>query len=63
MHERVSLITMIFSNPNQVNVVNDLSGNDAQAFVDKIDEASSRAFPRSQDKLTGFGSWIPCSVN
>ena len=41
MHERISLITMVFSDPNQVRIAGDLSGDDAQAFVDKIDEASS----------------------
>ena len=43
MHERISLITMVFSDPNQVRIAGDLSGDDAQAFVDKIDEASSVA--------------------
>jgi len=37
-YERISLITVIFSDRNQVKRVRNLSGDDAQAFVDKIDE-------------------------
>ena len=44
-HERISLITMIFSDKNQVKMVSNLSGDDAQIFVDKINEASSRTTP------------------
>lgn len=40
-HERISLITMIFSSSNQVRMVRSLSGNDAQAFVDEIDNVGS----------------------
>ena len=40
MDERVSLITMIFSDRNEIEMIGQLSGNDAQAFVDMIDEAS-----------------------
>ena len=43
MHERISLINTIFLNSDQVKFVRNLSGDDAQAFVDKIDEASSYA--------------------
>jgi hypothetical protein len=45
-HERVSLIAMIFSDPNQVKAVANLSGEDAQTFVDKINEASSSCSTR-----------------
>jgi len=38
-HERISLIISIFSDHNGVEVVGHLSGGDAQAFVDVIDEA------------------------
>jgi hypothetical protein len=41
VHENISLITMIFSDRNQVRMVGNLSGDNAQAFVDKIDKASS----------------------
>ena len=38
--ERISLITTIFVNYNQVGVVEQLSGDDAQTFIDTIDEVS-----------------------
>ena len=36
--ERVSLITAIFSDPDEIEVVKGLCGNDAQSFVDVVDE-------------------------
>jgi hypothetical protein len=39
-HERISLITTIFSDDNQVEMVRDLSGDDAQTFINTIDEVS-----------------------
>ena len=36
--ERVSLIVEIFSDHDQVETVRNLSGDDAQAFIDVIDE-------------------------
>ena len=41
--ERTALITSIFSDRREVEVVERLSGNDAQGFVDRIDEVSSNA--------------------
>lgn len=38
--ERTRLITTIFSDHNQVKMVEHLSGDDAQAFIDVIDEVS-----------------------
>ena len=38
--ERLSLITTTFSDHNQIEMVRHLSGDDAQAFVDMIDEVS-----------------------
>ena len=38
--ERTGLITSIFSDQDEVEVIEYLSGCDAQAFVDVIDEAS-----------------------
>ena len=38
--ERIDLIKSIFSDRDEVEVFNYLSGGDAQAFVDTIDEAS-----------------------
>ncbi|KAF9645422.1 kinase-like protein [Thelephora ganbajun] len=37
-NEHISLITSIFSNRNEVEVLGNLSGDDAQAFIDVIDE-------------------------
>ena len=39
-NERVRLVTSIFSDRHEVEVLKYLSGNDAQAFVDVIHEAS-----------------------
>ena len=44
MEERVSLIAQIFSDRDQVEMVNNLSGDDAQTFVDMVDEASFGPF-------------------
>jgi hypothetical protein len=54
--ERISLITTIFSDPDQVEMVSNLSGGDAQAFVDKIDEASSHTISRSKEEAIDYGS-------
>ena len=42
--ERVSLIMAIFSDSNEVDMVNHLQGDDAQIFVDLTDEVFSRFF-------------------
>ena len=39
-HKRIPLIESIFSDLDEVEVVGHLRGDDAQAFVDVIDEAS-----------------------
>ena len=41
MHEHISLVTMIFSDKNQAKMVSNLSGKDAQTFVDKLNEVRS----------------------
>ena len=38
MDERVSLIATIFADKNETEMVRNLSGDDAQAFIDVIDE-------------------------
>jgi len=38
--KRISLITKIFSDHDEVEVVGHLSGDDAQAFVDTVSEVS-----------------------
>ena len=40
VEERVSLIVKIFSDRDQVEMVKNLCGDDAQTFVDMMDEAS-----------------------
>ena len=42
MHERISLIKTIFSDHGEVEVVVQLSGDDAQTFVDIINEVCAR---------------------
>jgi len=53
-HERISLIATIFSDPNQVEMVGQLSGDDAQSFINTIDEVSSHIISRLQDKTINF---------
>ena len=40
MEERISLITAIFSDHDQVTVVGNLQGDDAQALVDVINQVN-----------------------
>ena len=40
VNERIPLITKIFSDNNQVEMVEHLSGDDAQDFINIIDEVS-----------------------
>ena len=53
MNERISLIMTIFLDHNQVEMVGNLSGDDAQTFVDMLDEASFCIFlpPKSWHPL------------
>lgn len=41
-NERISLITAIFSNHDQVEMVGNLNGNDAQRFLDVTHEVRSQ---------------------
>ena len=52
-HERVSLITCIFSDSNEVESVRLLSGDDAQAFIDVIDEVSVHTFLTPDARMVG----------
>lgn len=38
MRERISLITAILSDNNEIEAVRSLRGDDAQAFIDVVDE-------------------------
>lgn len=48
--ERVSLITGIFIDRHQVEMVEHLSRSNAQRFIDMIDDVSHHKVPRSKDK-------------
>ena len=50
MDERVRLIASIFSDRDEVEVVGRLFGNDAQVFVDTIDEVSPGVVQRSSPR-------------
>ena len=58
MNERISLITMIFLDDNQVETVGQLYGSDAQTFVDTIDGVSLHKSLHSRDKLIDFDTGI-----
>ena len=49
--ERASLITAIFSDRNQVEIVGHLSGDEAQSFIDAIDTVGPRTISRSNEKV------------
>ena len=53
--ERAFLIVTIFSDDNEIEIVGRLSGGDAQAFVDTIDEASLHT-------LSPPKSWLPLKL-
>ena len=48
MEARIRLITPIFSDREEVEVVGRLSGDDAQAFIDAIDKVNSYTIPDSE---------------
>lgn len=54
-HERRRLVTAIFSDNNQAEMVGHLSGDNAQKFIDVIDEVSL-ATSCSKDKLADLSS-------
>ena len=58
MGERVFLNTTIFLDHNQVEMVGQLSGNDAQTFVDAIDLVNRRTISCSRDELTDFDTGL-----
>ena len=55
MDKRVSLITTIFSDDNEVEIVKGLSGGDAQAFIDTIDEVRLSA-------ISPPNNWLPLKL-
>lgn len=62
MDDRVSLITIALSGRGEVETIKDLDGNDAQSFIDNVDEVRPRTsavgyFPTlPQTHQTGIGS-------
>ena len=44
LNERIALITDLFSDCDETEVIKQLSGDDAQSFVDVIDQVSSKSF-------------------
>jgi len=60
---RISLITDIFSDGEEIEVVRRLSGDDAQSFVDVIDEVIPHSFI-SGERDTDLNSTLPyCRVD
>ena len=55
-HERVSLIATIFSDDTQAETVRQLTGEDAQTFIDTIDGVSPRTTPRLKDTSADLDS-------
>ena len=45
---RIRLITSIFSDRDEVEVVGRLSGDDAQTFIEAIDKVNSYTIPHSE---------------
>jgi len=56
-HERISLVTTIFSDRDQVKMVGHLSGSNAQTFIDMIDEVSLIL------NFTSVDGWIDSDSN
>ena len=50
---------VIFSDKNEIGVVQDLRGNDAQAFIDVIDEVSARTLSSRMNLSTNLDSNFP----
>ena len=53
-HERTSLITSIFSDRTQLKVVRNLLGDDAQAFIDVVDEVIHHQISDLEGKPINF---------
>ena len=46
--ERTSLIAAIFSNRDEIEMISHLCGNDAQSFIDAVDEVPPKLFHSSR---------------
>ncbi|KAF9642913.1 kinase-like protein [Thelephora ganbajun] len=67
--ERISLITATFSDRDQVKMVKNLIGNDAQTFIDAIDEVLGSLTPQIREtclptvyKICGSQAMVPRSL-
>ena len=54
MDERISLTATIFSDDNETEMIRNLSGDDAQAFVDAIDKVMLSYFQLFDSLFTHF---------
>ena len=63
-HDRISLVMSIFSDHDQVEMIGNLCGDDAQTFIDVIDEVSACA-PHlwGMDQLTRTQTSVPCRLD
>ena len=50
--ERASLIVDLFSDPDEIEALKDLSGSDAQSFIDMVDEVRIHSHVRMTGPLT-----------
>ena len=62
-NERIPLILSIFSDRDEVEVFENLSGSDAQAFVDVISEARIRILLSLQIYRSNLAkTYVPCQL-
>ena len=62
--ERTSLLTYIFADRNGAEAVGHLFGDDAQAFIDVVDEVSVYILlPRRTVRLTSAKTFAPCGLD
>ena len=52
MDERISLIADLFSDHGKIEALKGLNGDDAQPFIDMIDEVCSRSHVKTTGPLT-----------
>ena len=55
--ERISLITIIFSDRSETELVGRLSGKDAQSFVDVVDQVFSTVSFKVEHSITPARCW------
>ena len=60
MEERIALITAIFSDHNEIEVVKGLRGGDAQSFIDVIDEVLSHFLSQKNEPVELIRTFPSC---